>query len=126
MSKKKRLSVAAGVLVLALSAGWWLIIWQRGSKRDAAVQDIREQIAVVDREVEGVELDWNLRCAPKDLALYADVLRRKGDAALAISRATDLLAGDPRSSGLDRALGRIDDQLDAKRLRCQQLLDALR
>ncbi|SRR6266566_4381512 len=115
----KAAAVASLFLVPTLGAAYWFATWERHSKRDAAVEDIREQIAVVDRETQSVDFDWNSSsCLPKDLALYSDVLRRKGDAALAISRARVLLGDDPRSSGLDRALGRIDDQLAAKQGRC--------
>jgi hypothetical protein len=117
----KKVAVAGGVLVLASCAVWWLIAWRGSSKRDATVQDIREQVAVIDSEVQGLDFDWNSSaCEPKDGALYADLLRRKGDAALAISRARDLLGDDPRSAGLDQALGRIDDQLAVKKNRCLQ------
>jgi hypothetical protein len=120
-------AVVAGVAIIALGLGWSLITWQRSSKRDAAVQDIREQIAIADREVEGLDFDWNFNACPaKDAVLYGDVVRRKGDAALAIRRARDLLGDDPRSSGLDQALRRIDDQLAAKKLRCQQVVAHLR
>jgi hypothetical protein len=122
----KKIVVVSGSLILVFAAVAWLVTWQRAAKRDAAVQDIHEQVAVIDREVQDLDFDWSAGCPPKDAALYADVLRRKGDAALAVSRARDLLGDDPRSSGLDRALGRIDDQLTAKRLPCQSAIGAIR
>ncbi len=121
----KTITIASILLVLAVGAAFWFVSWERQAKRDAAVQDIRAQAAAIDREVEGLDFDWSAGCPPKDLALYSDVLRRKGDVALAISRARDLLGDDPRSSGLDRALGRIDDQLTAKRLPCQHAFAGL-
>jgi len=95
---------------------------------DAVFSEITEALilgAKVERGPLEIGYDWNSSaCAPKDFALYSDVLRRKGDAALAISRARDLLGDDPRSSGLDQTLGRIDDQLAAKKNRCLQIRNA--
>ena len=119
--KLKGLTIVAAFVVLAV-AGFSAFYFVSSHKQDEKLNEAYEKVIAAQNLAEeyNFDFDWNKEgCPPKDAVLYAEFLRRKTDAELAVRLASEPLRfDDPRLEKLSRALNRVGDIVNVKTTQC--------
>ena len=82
--KTQTVAVAASVVIAMAGALGW---------RAATARNINRQVGALTSEIDGLRLDPSDKdCAPRDQALYSDIIRRRGDLEVLLGKGAPALA----------------------------------